>query len=130
MLKCPKKRREAAAAAEAAAIAGDPSPQQAADAGAIPPSRSEASAHTAKHSSFGEVDDEGELAETGSHGFAAYVRVGVGNLASDSACVTRAAVTAAVQALRRVSARRSSGTSHITKFAACFTGQAGSHAVL
>ena len=102
MLKCPKKRREAAAA-EATAATADLA------VAAEPDSSSHSSRHAAKHDTFAEVDDDGQLAQTSSNGLGAYVRAGVGNLASDSACIAKAAVTSAVQALTRMSSRKSSG---------------------
>ena len=97
MLKCPKKRREAAAAEAAAAATATDKPSAELDS-------PQASSRVApKETGLTVVDDDGELAETGSNGFAAYLRASMGNLASDSAYVTMTAVASAAQALSRVS---------------------------
>ena len=98
-----------AAAAEAAATAATADHSPAAE----PNSLSRDSRRAAKHDTFAEVDNDGQLAETSSNGLGAYVRAGVGNLASDSACIAKAAVTSAVQALTRMSSRKSSGKAYL-----------------
>ena len=109
MLKCPSKRREAAAQEAAAKEASLAPATQSTSADSAKSDQSPQ--HEAVNDGFAEVNDEGELIEASSNGLTAYVRAGLGNLASDSASMTKAAVMSAAAALSRISLRRQSPNS-------------------